>query len=275
MYIMAEYTESSFKTPVQADDNPPQRIVPDYPGKPGPRRSKKPLFIGLCIVLLAGLAFGGWKLFGSKKPLQQSTSKPSGQNESNQPSQTLNKDVPEAGGTKEYESGFLGVKVTYPDNWTATESENRDSVRIESPAFSYQTVDKGQVSGSFRIYIRKGARAEDSKYIGRGYAIKDSEKLTYSKPSLDQRKETNLSLFGLDKPTNFAFFLIAGNYSLKKGDTLGPNYGKEAETFIIAGGYSAKDLKDDLATNQVSPEMIESSSAYKQAIDILKSLQLH
>ncbi len=272
---MDDPAEPAFKNPVEADDNPPQRIVPDYPGKPNPNRSKKPLFIILGVLLLAALGFGGWKMLGPKKPVQHADTQSSEQTAPNQSVQNLNKDVPEANGTKEYDNGFLGVKVTYPNNWTATESDNRDSVRIESPAFSYQTLDKGQVNGNFRIYIRKGARMEDSKYIGRGYAIKDSEKLTYASPSQDQRKETSLSLFGLDKPTNFAFFMIAGNYSLKKGETLGPNYGKEAETFIIVGGYSAKDLKDDLATHPVSPEIIETSSAYKQAVNILKSLQLH
>jgi hypothetical protein len=68
--------------------------------------------------------------------------------------------------------------------------------------------------------------------------------------------------------------MIAGNYSLKQGDTLGPNYGKEPETFIVAGGFSSKDLKDNLATNLVDPVVLDSSNAYKQAIEIVKSLQL-
>ena len=44
--------------------------------------------------------------------------------------------------------------------------------------------------------------------------------------------------------------------SLQKGDTLGPNYGREQGTFIIACGFSSKDLKDDLATNPVSPDLL-------------------
>jgi hypothetical protein len=147
-------------------------------------------------------------------------------------------------------------------------------VRLESPDFSYQTTSKGTVTGNFRIYIRKGARTVDGKYIGRGYAFQPSEKLVYAQPALGQRADTYLSLFGLDTPDNFAFFLIAGNYNLNKGDTLGPDYGKEIDTYIIAGGFSAKDQKDDLATNPVSTEMVKISNAYKQAQVILKSLQL-
>ena len=50
---------------------------------------------------------------------------------------------------------------------------------------------------------------------------------------------------------NFAYFLVAGNFNLKKGDSLGPSYGKEANTFLVTGGYSARDLTDDFATNQI------------------------
>ncbi|HSX23702.1 MAG TPA: hypothetical protein VLE74_01250 [Candidatus Saccharimonadales bacterium] len=232
------------------------------------------VFIPVVVIVLSAAGFGVWKLFGSKKSAtvaSKSASQPQLSAEGTPPGQ----DVPDTTKTQTYENGYLGVKLTYPSTWTATESDTKDSVRLESSSFSYATVGKGSVSGYFRIYIRKGARDVDSKYIGRGYAIQPSEKLTYTQPAAGQRADTNLSLFGLDTPDNFAFFMIAGNFSLKKGDSLGPNYGKEAETFIIAGGFSSKDLKDDLATNPVAPELLQSSNAYKQAVDILKSLQLH
>lgn len=263
--------EPAFQSPRDVPPEQPSYKVPDYPGMKPFKKSKKPLlFTILALVMLAALAYGGYKIFGNKK----STPKPVTNVSINTSETSTNKDVPNASSTKTYENGFLGVTLTYPDTWNVTESDNKDSVRLESPNFSYQTTTKGPITGNFRIYIRKGARTVDGKYIGRGYAVQPSDKLTYTKPALGQRTDTNLTLFGLDTSDNFAFFLIAGNYSLKKGDTLGPDYGKEAETYIIAGGYSSKDLKDDLATNPVAPNMITTSNAYKQAIDILKSLQL-
>jgi len=68
--------------------------------------------------------------------------------------------------------------------------------------------------------------------------------------------------------------MIAGNFQLNTGETLGPSYGKESETFIVAGGYSAKDLTDDMATNKVPTQGYNQTNAYKQALDIVKSLQL-
>ena len=68
--------------------------------------------------------------------------------------------------------------------------------------------------------------------------------------------------------------MVAGNFQLNKGDTLGPDYGKEPETFIVTGGYSSSVLTDDLATNKVPLDSYRQTNAYKQAIAIIKSLKL-
>lgn len=182
------------------------------------------------------------------------------------------RDIDEAPLTELFKSVVLGIELTYPKTWTVTEVDN--GVRVESTEFTYKTTDRGDAKGNFRIYIRKGAREVDGKYIGRGVAFADSEKLVYTKPAAAQRTETLLSLFGLDTADNFGFFLIAGNFNLKKGDTLGPSYGKEPDTYIVAGGYSSNDLVEDLQTNPVSTEAYAKTKAYTQAIDIVKSLKL-
>lgn len=259
--------------PPQPDETPPYSVS-EYPVTPPPQKSKRRWYLMACVVLaLALVGFALWKFVLSDKPAAepaQLTTQTS--NDRSGEGNPASEDVPEATSTKEYSNGFLGLKLTHPDTWTATEAEN--GVRLESPSFTYHTEAKGNVSGYFRIYIRKGARSQDGKYIGRGYAIQASEKLAYTNPAPGQLAETNLSLFGLDEPTDFAFFMIAGNYSLQKGDTLGPNYGKEIDTYIIAGGFSEKALTEDLATNPVDPDLLKTSRAYKQAIDIVKSLNL-
>ncbi len=260
-----ESPDTPSNLPVDTNQHQPLKITEMYPVK----KSHKKLIIiittGLVVVIIGIVAFTR-----DKKSPQSSES-------SNNVTQTapvvVEKDVDDSTKTKEYENGFLGIKLSHPANWTAVDTQS-NGVRIESPDFSYQTLNKGEVAGNFRIYIRKGARSQDSKYIGRGYAIQPSETLAYSKPALGQRSETFLTIFGLDTPDNFAYFFIAGNYNLIKGDTLGPDYGKEPDTYIISGGFSAKGLEDDMATNTVSADLIKTSNAYKQAVVILKSLQL-
>jgi hypothetical protein len=111
-------------------------------------------------------------------------------------------------------------------------------------------------------------------YIGRGYAIGPSVSLTYTNPQPGQLATTWLTNYGLDKTNNFAFFLIAGNFDLTTGQTLGPNYGTESGTYIIAGGYTTNQLTDDLETNMVPTSSFSQTNAYKEAVDIVKSIQI-
>lgn len=245
-----------------------QQLAPLLPAKK--RRLWWISLVGLGVVLLAVGAF----LVLHKKP----TPKPATSTTTAAATASIPpaaQDVPNTTATTPYHNDNLNLDLTIPSNWTTTPTDNGSAVRIESPQLTYPTVAKGNVTGVFRIYIRQGARAVDSKYIGRGVTIEPSQKLVYTKPASSQRSETNLSLFGLDTADNFAFFLIAGNFSLQANETLGPNYGKEAETFIIGGGYTSSDLPDDLATNPVPPAYLKDSNAFKQAKSILASLQLH
>lgn len=261
----------SLESPPEEPQLPPVYGEPGY-GIPPEKKSKKRLFIIVGGVIAVLVVLGAaWKLIPSKDQLDNPTPQTS-QDTQKQTTTSRNEDVPESTKTKDYSNGFLGLKLKYADTWTVSEAEN--GVRLESPTFTYTSQNKGAVSGNFRVYIRKGARQQDGKYIGRGYAIQPSEKLAYSEPAPGQLAETNLTLFGLDEPTDFGFFMIAGNYSLQKGDTLGPDYGKEQETYIIAGGFSDPSLTDDLATNTVDPNVLPTSRAYKQGLDIVKSLSL-
>lgn len=235
-------------------------------------RVKKFLILIGITLLIFGVGYEAFRVFTKRskpKPVQPAKVQTTAQS-----LQSIPKDVPDAGTTKNHASTDLNLKFDYPDTWKVSQTADQ-GIRVESPEFSFVTNEEGTVAGMFRVFIRRGARESDSKYIGRGYAIAPSEKLTYTKPSNDQRKETLLTRFGLDEPTNFAYFFIAGNFQLSKGDTLGPNYGKEADTYIIAGGYTGKDKIEDMATYTVAADLTDTSNAYKQAVHIIESLQLN
>ncbi len=265
------------------DDDPILNQPLDLPGGEDPlphkgvqnkKKNPKKFLIGLfAFLLVIGLATGiVMLLINRDKPVPNNSNDTPAAGISAQQSAQIN-DVPEATNTESYTSSPYRITFSYPKTWTVTEA-NDNGIRVESKKFSYTKSDGSATTGNFRIYIRKGARDEDGSIIGKGVAITSSEKLKYDKPTPSQRKETNLSQFGINTPDNFAFFLIAGNYELKKGDTLGPDYGKEAETIIIAGGYSGDDHKDDLATNTVPTDWFKTTNAYKQAMAILQSLEI-
>lgn len=234
---------------------------------------KRIIIVVVSLLIIGGLGFGLaiWQENNSNKAPSSSAQPPAtpGENQTN-----TNADVPNVAATKTFKADFPRIEFTYPENWKVTENTEQEGVRVESPNFNYTSINGNQVSGYFRIYIRQGSRQQDGRYIGRGVASVDSTKLTYAAPASEQRPETNLSYFGLDSDDNFAFFMIAGNFSLKKGDSLGPDYGKEAETYIITGGYSSNELTEDLATNPVPLDYYSTTNAYKQAMEILKSLKL-
>lgn len=227
----------------------------------------KPLGVLVLIVLIGAGAYFGWKYFENKDSSPAETSQVSA------PGEDQDTDPAEASElTEEYSSPELRLDFKHPSSWTVTEGAG--GIRVESSDITYATTGGEEVEGNFRLYIRKGAREVDSKYIGRGVAIQPSEELIYTDPEPGQRKETNLSSFGLDNPDNFAFLMVAGNFSLKKNDTLGPDYGTEPDAYIIAGGYTSEDLSEDLATNKVPLDSYANSSAYLEALEIIKSLQL-
>lgn len=233
-----------------------------------PRKSLKlPLILIATVVILSIAGLAVWKFVLNKpKPVTvNSTAKVD-------TTPKVATDVPVAPATEKYESTALDVSFKYPKTWKATEAAG--GIRIESPEFTYRAVNLGDVKGNFRVYIRQGSRSIDGSYIGKGIAIKPSEKLVYTQPAIGQREDTLLSFFGSETFENFSFFMIAGNFQLNMGDTLGPDYGKEPDAYIIAGGYSTPAAIDDLATRPVTLEYYATTNAYKQAIAIIASLQL-
>jgi hypothetical protein len=245
------------------------------PSPHGPRR--KPRFRKFIIIaVIAIIVIAGGAVAYIRFALGDDAS--GGDSQAPAPVQTekvdpVTRDVPDTVNTETFKSTALGIDFSYPNTWKVTEADN--GLRIESETFTYKAITAAEIKGSFKIYVRMGARPADSAIIGRGYAIAPSQKLTYTKPLAGQRSDTLITPFGLDEPNNFAYFMIAGNFQLAKGDTLGPNYAKEADAFVIAGGYTSPDQKVDLATNEVPATTYDKSNAYKQAIAILESFQVH
>lgn len=266
--------------PVPATDDIPDKDMPpapvldneNLPKPPKLKKSpKKALLVVLIIALILAVAgAAGW--FFLIRPEEKPAPAPQ-TNQASQEDQTSNSDVPEATNTETFTSDVYRITLKYPKTWTVTE-DNDNSILVQSQNFAYETASGETKQGNFRIAIRKGATTADSEIIAKGVAIEASQKLTYTAPAPGQRTETNLSNFGKDKIDNFSFLLITSNFTLQKGDTLGPNFGKETDAFLIGGGYSESDLTPGLATNQVPVEGYNTTNAYKQALAIIQSLEI-
>src|SRR5205085_11593103 len=140
-------------------------------------------------LILAAAGAAGWFFFirPDEKPNSQTAATPT-----TEVSGDVTSDVPEATNTESFTSSPYRVTLGYPKTWTVTEN-NDNSLLIQSKGFSYKTADGQTKNGNFRVYIRKGGQKSDSDIIAKGVAIQASTKLTYTKPTAAQRKETNLS----------------------------------------------------------------------------------
>jgi len=266
---MADLNETDFNELNISEDNGPTP-GPEYHKKKIKRVRGSKLWLWLLVVLvIAGLELAGWKLLvGPEKPAPTASVTPAPKTES-----SANSDTPDTTTTKKYNSDTYNLSLNYPSDWILTTAAD-GSIKIVSPTFNYKTVNGQNIIGNFRVSLRQTARPVDSKYIGRGVSVGPSQSLTYSKPATTQRQTTYLTNFGLDTADNFAYFFIAGNFNLNKDDTLGPNYGTEAGTDIISGGYSSATLTEDMATYQVPLSFYSRTNAYRQAVEIIKSLQI-
>ncbi len=264
--------EEEAKSPYEAPLDLPGGETPSAPQQsfkpPKRKRNLKKIIIPVVIlIILVACAVAALKLL-KKEPAPASQPDSS----TTQTTNTEQSNVPSSSGTKTFTAETLAVEFNYPDNWVVTEKEG--TITVKSPTFAYKSADAGTTNGYFRIYIRKSARDVDSKYIGRAVAIQPTEKITYTNPATSQRKQTELSYFAYDEPTNFAFMMITPGFNLQKSETLGAKYGKEAEAYIIVGGYSGDDNKDDLSFHSVALANITSADVVKQATEIFKSLKV-
>ena len=264
MKLMDDDLKSASDSLHQPSEQPAYRPSPTKNRRSFPKKT----FISIAIlIVVAGVGFAAKKFIHIPKktaPAQTAVTQAV--------PKTTGDDVPDVPASETYSSTALSVGFKYPKTWKTSEADG--GIRIDSPQFTYPAANLGSVDGIFRIYIRQGARKADSRYVGAGTAIKPSEKLVYTKPAVGQRSDTLLSSFGNNSTDIFTYFLIAGNFQLAKGDTLGPNYGTEPDTYIVAGGYTSITAVDDLAMNSVALTYYDKTTAYKQAYGIISSLQL-
>lgn len=262
----------------QAEFDPSELVIEDneqtkgmLPAKKKKSRLKivKALLLWLIVLsAIAGAAAAGIVyLLDKDKDGNESTSQTQTQTEDQNAEAAMPSEL-----TETYDSTLLRLSFMHPGDWTVNEVDR--GITVSSPQFEYTTEDGQTLNGSFKVYIRKGARSVDGNYLGKGFAIKPSEKISYTNPEPGQREDTYLSVFGLDEPDNFAYFVVQGNVKLDEGDTLGPDFAKEPDAYLIFGGYTSEDREDDLATNTLSLDSYDKTSQYLTAVEIVKSLQL-
>lgn len=250
--------------------NPPVEVI-NPKNKPGSSKKKYLLLTSILIIIFSVLGFAIWYFVLNKKDQPentQATMASQEQPESESGDDNLTSDEL----SQEYTSDRLQIDVKHPSNWKVDESSGE--IIVYSPKTDVENVGGSEVSAEFRVIIKQGSGSSDSKYLGRGFAVKESQKIEYIDPAANQREESLVTNFGLDSSDSFAYFVVQGNFDLKKNETLGSDFASEADAVLVSGGFYSNESEDETKLVELDLDKYESNELYQTAIDIVKTLRL-
>ena len=159
-----------------------------YPPKPK-SDSKKWLWPVIILTLLIIAAAVYWFVIRSK-PAAKTASSQTGQ--SSQSSQQAASTSPIATTTTSYSSTNFNLSFSYPTGWTVNDTGGK-TMTVISPATQLKNATGQTVSGKIIMTISQKGQNLGAFDKGDATAVLDSQKITYSKPTPNQRANTYLS----------------------------------------------------------------------------------
>lgn len=244
--------------------NPPIEVVD--PKGSGSNTKKYLLIVAVLVIIFALGGFAAWKFLLSKdKADSQEVPAAESQPEDEAVS-------PDGELSQEYVSDRLLIDIKHPASWKVDESSGE--ITVYSPETGITDFNGEKISAEFRLLVKQGATETDSEYLGRGFAISASEPIKYTDPSPNQRESSLITGFGLDSSSHFAYFVVQGNFNLKKNETLGQDFASEADEVLVSGGFYSKDSQDKTKLVGLDTDTYEENETYKTAIEIVKTLRL-
>lgn len=175
------------------------------------RRKRHPFLKALLILIIIAAATVGANYFGSHYG-----DKPAPKNTASKQTKTAAKSKTSATVTaaKTYTSTPFALSFDYPANWNV--SETADKITAISPSTSLPTSD-GSVQGVAVLTIQNKQTTLPNYPAAGAFAVLESPKLTYAKPSTVQRAQTYLSLVGYTSASSIDALYITGDSGYQQG----------------------------------------------------------
>lgn len=233
---------------------------------------KRLILLIIAVAVLAAVGVVAWKLVPAKDEPRQPAQTSQDQTKPAQTTDPVAAALADTQLSQTYTSDLLRLSLKYPSGWKVSEDNN--AVTVKSPSFDIADNSGIENTTYFKIYIKLGATDDEGKYLGKGYAVAPSETINYSDPEVGQRKTTFLTDFGLDNTDNFAYLVVQGNFELEKGDTLGPKFASEPDSFLVSAGFATAEDTGGLQTTLMPIDSYKDNLAYKTGVEIIKSLRL-
>lgn len=154
---------------------------PDYWKRPS--NKTKYLIILIIVALLAAASY--WFIIRDKSVKPASTTKTS-QTQINSKSAIATK-------TQHYSSQNFALEFDYPQDWTVTDNAGSGRLTTTSPIMKLKDSSGQDVNGQIIFTIRDHSQKLTEFDKGNSTAVRDSEKIAYTKPSPSQRGSTYIS----------------------------------------------------------------------------------
>lgn len=164
---------------------------PEYQSAPKKKR-KWPKFI-IALILLGALGGSGYWFFLRPEPKPETTQNPA--------TDTTNKTDEESTELEHYISNQFTASLDHPADWEITDAENSGRLTLKSPATRLKDSSGQTVTGQIIITMRDKKQLLPEFDKGNAIAARESEKITYTKPSAVQRAQTYLSFLRLASST--------------------------------------------------------------------------
>ena len=206
------------------EQTPPEAPVSqvDYAHLPPPAgKSRRTLGIVVAIVVVALLAAGAYWKFGRKTTPSDATAANTPAASQQTASQTTPAATPFSSKTKTYTSSSFGLTIDYPEDWTPQAISN-DQLYITSPLVKLTDAAGKRVDGKVLLRIESKQQPQTEFDKGNAMAARDSEKISYAKPTPSQRAQTYISYLQYATTTTSAVdgVYITGDTGYLKGQAI-------------------------------------------------------
>lgn len=279
-FIAAEYTRSMAKE-VHYTDPSQQSERPEYDNEAAVdyvnnlehiqnERHRKKRSRVLMVTLLAVLTIGALGYLYAKQ-FDISAQQPESQSV-----QTVKPDTSEQVAKSErFTSKDMSLSFDYPGNWSVDDSA-KGLIRVESPVVKLADIN-GESSDSKVVLMIMSKNSEVPGFGDTGAtAVRDSEKLTYTSPSQNQRAKTFLSFAGFGRSGLDAVF-VTGDSGYQQGQSIPEDDIKNSDPIISVSFYSCDDAKcadEGSGAYTIKVDEWESSDTLQAVQNILKSVRV-
>jgi hypothetical protein len=186
-----------------------------------PKHKLRKVLIGLLVLLLlAAIGFAVY-WFVVRKDAKPATNDSTSNSNSQQSSKAEDKSAITTE-TEHHASGYFTLEFDYPKDWKVVDENGSGKITARSPALELKDGSGQTITGQALLIIRNKQQPMPEFDKGNSIAVRESEKIAYTKPSSVQRGSTYLSFlqFASSKQSQLDGLYITGDVGYQKDQAI-------------------------------------------------------